>query len=108
MKDGNFTNEFMQVKYANSTRNSLPDTMANVDTPYVKGGIAAACFTGLSNDIILGYRYVLLRPNPETCTPVNVATVETRSQKRRAKTEPMAMTVILVQNILPTELRKLQ
>lgn len=63
---------------------------------------------GLSHDIILGCRYVLAQPNAETGTPGDVAAVEARSQKRRAMTEPMATTDILVQNALPTELQKLQ
>ena len=58
--------------------------MVDVDTPYVKGRVAAACSAGLVHDLILGCRYVLPQPNPETCTPVDVATVETRSQKRQA------------------------
>ena len=89
VKEGDYTRQFVQVKFANSVEDSLPVAMVDVDTPYVKGRVAAACSAGLAHDLILGCRYVLLQPNPATCTPVDVAVVETRSHKHQAKKEPI-------------------
>ena len=108
VKEGDYTSRIVQVKFGNNAEDSMPVAMVDVDTPYVQGRVAAACSAGLPYDFILGCRYVLPQPNPATCTPVDVAAVETRSQKRQAKTEPMATADISVQNMLPTELRRLQ
>ena len=45
MEDGYFTSEFVHVQFANNSMDSLPFAMVDVDTPFVKGRIAAACLT---------------------------------------------------------------
>ena len=102
----------MHVKVANSVEDSLPVAMVDMNIPYVKGRVAAACFTGLNHDLILGSYYVLSRPNPETCTPVGAmearaqevamkmrsleVVVETNLQGHQAKIEPIFMTDMFV------------
>ena len=98
-----YTGEVIEVQYANSARDSLPVALIDLDSPYVKGKIEAACLDGLSHDVILGCRYVLPQPNPETCTPKPVSAVETRSQSRQTKPKPMQVTPTPVCNVLPAE-----
>ena len=61
------------MKFANNFEDSLPVTMVDVDTPYVKGRVTTACLTALAHDLILG--------NPDVV-------VETRSQGHQTKIEP--------------------
>ena len=124
VKEEDYTQQFVRVKFVNNLVDSLPVAMVDIDTPYVKGRVAAACLAGLLQDLILGSHYVLPRPNPETCNQVGtvevqaqeVATkrrspevaIETRSQNHQTNIEPIVTKDILVQNMLPIELRRLQ
>mgnify|MGYP003471107125 FL=1 len=71
------------VRYANSCEDRLPIAWVDIETPYVKGRVKAACVAALACDLVLGCRYVLPQPNPATCYRATVAAVETRAQKRK-------------------------
>jgi transposase InsO family protein len=108
VKPADYTGEIVEVQFANKSRDSLPVVKINLDSPYVKGRIQAACLSGLSHDVILGCRYVLPQPNPMTCTPVHVGSVETRSMRRRSGPKPLKPSTSPIDNLLPGELRGLQ
>jgi hypothetical protein len=108
VKPGDYTGETVEVQFANRTKDSLPVVNIDLDSPYVKGRIQAACLSGLSDDVILGCRYVLPQPNPATCTPVHVGSVETRAMKRKSGSKPLRPTTSPIDNLVPGELKKLQ
>jgi hypothetical protein len=124
VRQEDYTRRFVRVKFANNFEDFIPVAMVDIDTPYVKGRVAAACLAGGLYDLILGSHYVLPRPNPKSCNQLGateaqaqeVATeirspevaVEARSQEPRADIEPVATTDIFAQDMLPAELRKLQ
>lgn len=110
VKKSDITRGTVLVRYANSCEDRLPIAWVDIETPYVKGRVKAACVAALACDLVLGCRYVLPQPNPATCYRATVAAVETRAQKRkRASTsEQVAVSPIPVTNLLPGELRNLQ
>ena len=98
------------VRYANSCEDRLPIAWGDIEAPYVKGRVKAACVAALACDLVLGCRYVLLQPNPATCYRATVAAVETRAQmrKRFSASEQVAVSPILVIKLLPGKLKNLQ
>ena len=86
------------VRYANSCEDRLPIAWVDIETPYVKGRVKAACVAALACDLVLGCRYVLPQPNPATCYQATVAAVETRAQKRKraSASEQVAVSPISV------------
>ena len=108
VKPADYTGETVEVQFANRSKDSLPVVYIDLDSPYVKGRIQAACLSGLSHDVILGCRYVLPQPNPMTCTPVHVGAVETRSMGRKSGPKPLNPSTSPIDNLLPGELRRLQ
>ena len=98
------------MRYANSCEERLPIAWVDIETPYVKGRVKAACVAALACDLVLGCRYVLPQPNPATCCRATVAAVETRAQKqkRASASKPVAVPPIPVMNLLPGDLKDLQ
>ena len=104
------TKETVLVQYANCAEEQLPIAWVELDTPYMSGRVKAACMTSLSHDVVLGCKYVLPQPNPETCREAAVVAAVTRAQesKRSSETKPVVVTPLPVKNLLPGELRELQ
>ena len=74
------TQDTVLVRYANSCEECLPIPWVDIEIPYVKGRVKAACVAALACNLVLGCRYVLPQPNPATLYRATVAAVETRAQ----------------------------
>ena len=58
------TQDTVLVRYANSCEERLPIAWVDIETPYVKRRVKAACVAALACDLVLSCRYVLPQPNP--------------------------------------------
>ena len=87
-----------------------PIAWVDIETPYVKVRVKAACVATLACALVLGCRYVLPQPKHATCYRATVAAVETRAQKRKRAfaSEHVAVSPILVIKLLPGKLKNLQ
>ena len=65
------------MRHANSSEDHLPIAWVDIETPYVKGRVKAACVAALACDLVLGCRYILPQPNPAMCYRTTAAPVET-------------------------------
>ena len=108
VRDTDRTGEYVDVVYANGSRETLPIAYVELESPYIKGRFKAACAHQLHHGVVLGCKYVLPQPNPETCQEIVVGMVETRAARARGQPRALPTTTVPIANTLPGEVRGLQ
>ena len=90
--------------YTNGDRKTLHTAYIELESPYIRGRVNAACVTQLRHDVTLASRYVIPRPNPRICREEAVDVKEVQVAKARDQERAVAEATESLDNTLPSDL----
>ena len=108
VRDEDRTNERVHIVYTNGYRETLPTAYIELESPYIRGRVKAACMSQMRHDVTLGSKYVIPRPNPATCRKKPVELMGVQVAKAREQERAVAEATESINNTLPSDWKVLQ